>query len=105
MIHAEFHPDALSEFEAAVNYYELLQPGLGARFVASAESALQSILEAPETWPFLVPGVHRRLTRVFPYALLYSVESHHVLVLAVMHCHQKPGYWLARASRALIANR
>ena len=91
MIRAEFHPEALAEFEAAVGYYEFLQPGLSIRFIVSVESALQSVLEAPEAWPALVPGVRRRLTRVFPYALLYSVESDHVLILAVMHCHQKPG--------------
>ncbi|MBL0162511.1 MAG: type II toxin-antitoxin system RelE/ParE family toxin [Xanthomonadales bacterium] len=104
MIRAKFHPDALAEFEDAANYYELLQPGLSARFVANVESALQSVSEAPEVWPVLVTGVRRRLIRVFPYALLYSVESDHVLVLAVMHCHQEPGYWLARASGAQLIN-
>lgn len=36
------------------------------------------------------------LTRVFPYALLYVPLSDHVLIVAVMHCHQKPGYWRPR---------
>jgi len=94
----EFHPEALAEYEFAVTYYEQHQVGLGNRFIASVEYALQSILTAPMTWPILDQDVRRRLTRVFPYAVLYSVERDYVLVLAVMHCHQQPGYWRSRVS-------
>ena len=92
----EFHPEALGEFESAVRHYEQQQIGLGGRFTAAVEAAITSILDAPLTWPILESDVRRRLTRVFPYAILYSVESDSILVLAVMHCHQKPGYWLSR---------
>jgi plasmid stabilization system protein ParE len=94
----EFHPEALAEYEFAANHYESHQVGLGNRFVSSVESAIQSILDAPLTWPVLEQDVRRRLTRVFPYAILYSIEPDFVLVLAVMHCHQQPGYWRSRAS-------
>ena len=94
----EFHPEALAEYEFAVRYYEQHQAGLGSRFVVGVESALQGILDAPMTWPVLDHEVRRRLTRVFPYAILYSVEPSYVLVLAVMHCHQLPGYWRSRIS-------
>jgi toxin ParE1/3/4 len=93
----EFHPEALDEFEFAVRHYEQQQAGLGSRFAAAVESAITSVLDAPLTWPILERDVRRRLTRVFPYAILYSLESDTILVLAVMHCHQKPGYWLSRA--------
>lgn len=93
----EFHPQALAEYEHAVAYYEDRQPGLGGRFIAAVETALQGISEAPQRWPELKPGVRRRLTRIFPYAILYSVEPEYLLILAVMHCHQKPGYWQSRA--------
>ena len=94
MIRAEFHAEALAEYEDAVKYYESHQSKLGNRFIASAQAALQTILESPARWPVLELDVRRRLTRVFPYAILYSIEN--VLVLAVMHCHQKPGYWRLR---------
>ncbi len=96
MIRAEFHPEALAEFEDAVRYYEAHQSKLGNRLIESVETALQSILVSPARWPVLELDVRRRLTRVFPYAILYSIESDHVLVLAVMHCHQQPGYWRLR---------
>ena len=92
----EFHPQALAEFEQAARYYEERQPSLGLRFYSSVEAALQNIVEAPVQWPLLNHDIRRYLTRVFPYAVLYTVEPKYVLVVAVMHCHQKPGYWLAR---------
>ena len=32
----------------------------------------------------------------FPYAVLYTVEHDYVLIVAVMHCHCEPDYWLHR---------
>lgn len=91
-----FHPEALAEYEFAVRQYEQRQPGLGGRFVLCVEDALQSLLETPAVWPVLEQDVRRRLTRIFPYAILYSIEPEGVLVLAVMHCHRRPGYWRSR---------
>lgn len=92
----DFHPDALREYEDAVSYYEGRQAGLGERFILAIEDAFESIRLAPERWPVLEQDVRRRLTRVFPYAVLYSVEEDSILVLAIMHCRRKPGYWRKR---------
>lgn len=92
----EFHPQALAEFDEAARYYEERQSGLGVRFYASVETTLRNIVATPMQWPVLAQDVRRCLTRVFPYAVLYTVEPEYVLVVAVMHCHQKPGYWRAR---------
>ena len=99
MTRLTFHPEALAEFEAAVVHYEHEHPGLGARFVASIESALDRIADAPERWPELAPGIRRHLARVFPYAILYADIDGDITILAVMHCHRRPGYWRHRASQ------
>lgn len=91
-----FHPDAVAEFEAAVRHYEQQQAGLGRRFIANAEAALNHIHDAPTRRPELAAGVRHHLIRVFPYAVLYAIEPDRILVLAVMHCHRKPGYWRDR---------
>lgn len=96
-----FHPQALAEFKDAARYYETRQPGLGARFYTSIETALQKIAEAPLLWPTLDQDVRRCLTRIFPYAILYTVEPEYVLIVAVMHCHQKPDYWRNRVQSTL----
>jgi plasmid stabilization system protein ParE len=97
MKHA-FHPDALREYVAAASAYEERQPGLGDRFIQSVEGTIESICQAPERWTVLEQDVRRRLTRVFPYAILYTIEQRHVLIVAVMHCNRKPGYWLTRVA-------
>jgi toxin ParE1/3/4 len=75
----EFHPEALLEYEDAVSFYEDRQPGLGNRFILAVEHAFNTIRESPERWRFLEEDVRRRLTSVFPYAVLYTVEDTHVL--------------------------
>jgi len=37
--------------------------------------------------------VCRFLTKIFPYAVLYTIERDYILIAAVMHCHREPGYW------------
>ena len=92
------HPEALQEYEEAASDYEARQEGLGDRFILSIEAAFSSIKEAPDRWPILEADVRRRLTKVFPYAVLYTIEVDHVLVVAVMHCRQQPGYWRRRTT-------
>ena len=61
--------------------------------MAAVEHAVQQIVEAPERWRVLEEDIRRCLVRVFPYAVLYTIEKDYVLVIAVMHCHREPGYW------------
>ena len=95
----EFHPDALAEFEDAARFYAGCQVGLELRFIAVVEHALQRIVDAPGSWPVLDEDIRRCLTRVFPYAVLYSVETDFVLIIAIMHSHREPGYWRKRIVR------
>jgi plasmid stabilization system protein ParE len=92
----EFHPDALEEYQAAARYYADCQPGLELRFMASIEAALATVSEAPLRWSRFEDDVRRYSVRVFPYNILYTIESDFVLIVAVMHCSRKPGYWRER---------
>ena len=91
-----FHPEALEEFHSAAAYYFERNPQLAARFIDSVEDAIHRVLEAPERWRILDEDVRRCLTRVFPYAVLYTVEPELILIVAVMHCSREPGYWKGR---------
>ena len=92
----EFHPEALAEYQEAARYYSERHKGLELRFIAAVEHAVNQIRNAPQRWRILEGDIRRCLTRVFPYAILYTVESDHVLIVAVMHCHRRPGYWRHR---------
>ncbi|MEW5965689.1 MAG: type II toxin-antitoxin system RelE/ParE family toxin [Pseudomonadota bacterium] len=90
----EFHPEALAEYEDAARYYAGCQKGLELRFIAAVEHVIQQIIESSERWPVLEEDIRRCLTRVFPYAVLYSVD--YILIISLMHSHREPGYWRKR---------
>lgn len=96
----DFHPEALSEYEEAARYYAECEEGLELRFILAIESALREIVRSPERWRVFEADVRRYLVAVFPYAILYSIESDSILVIAVMHCHREPGYWKSRLGSA-----
>jgi plasmid stabilization system protein ParE len=91
-----FHKEALAEYEEAAIYYASVDPLLALRFVDAVEQAINLVIETPLRWLDLDDGIRRCLTRVFPYAILYSIEADYVLIVAVMHCSREPGYWKRR---------
>jgi plasmid stabilization system protein ParE len=92
----EFHPEALSEYEAAIGYYGEREAGLDLRFVLAVEDAIRAILADPVHWPVFEDDVRRKLTRVFPYGILYTIEGESILLVAIMHCSREPDYWKQR---------
>lgn len=92
----EFHPEALEEYRAAAVYYASCQSQLGMRFIESIESAIQQVVAAPNRWHRLEDDLRRFLVPVFPYVIIYSVETDSILILSVMHSHREPGYWRNR---------
>ena len=77
-------------------FYEGCRPRLGEAFTDEIESILRRILEAPDHSPFLEKDVRRCLARRFPYGVLYTIETDYILIIAIMHCSRKPGYWRNR---------
>ena len=92
----EFHPEALEDYQAASDWYAQRGTALALRFVDAIEDAIRKAAEAPERWRIIEEDVHRCLTRVFPYGILYTIEPEFILVVAVMHCSREPGYWRHR---------
>jgi toxin ParE1/3/4 len=88
-----FHPGALAEYQEAAHYYAAGQKTVAIRFIAAIETVLDHIEENPQWGRILDGNIRRSLARVFPYAVLYSIESDYILVIAIMHCHREPGYW------------
>ncbi len=94
-----FHPEAVAEFEDAARYYASQKSGLDLRFIEGVELAVRAVAESPTRWRVLEKDIRRCLVHVFPYAVLFSVEPDHVLVVAVMHCRREPCYWRLRVER------
>jgi plasmid stabilization system protein ParE len=91
-----FHPEAEVEFDAAIDYYEDREPGLGYDFAVEVHSTLENILSFPKAWPIFEEDIRRCQTRRFPYGIIYAVNEDVIFVLAVMHLHRDPEYWKNR---------
>lgn len=91
-----FHPEALNEYSEAVKYYAGQNTEIAQAFINSVENAIYRLRDSPNRYPAIDKDIRRCLTQKFPYGILYTVESDSILILAVMHCKQKPGYWKTR---------
>ncbi|MBF0342414.1 MAG: type II toxin-antitoxin system RelE/ParE family toxin [Magnetococcales bacterium] len=96
MYRIEFHPEAATEFNETVMWYEKQRPGLGTLVLAAMDRGLNSLAADPERWNFFVGNVRRHLLQRFPLAILYEVTEPQIRVLAVMHLRRRPGYWRHR---------
>lgn len=91
-----FHPEALTEYSEAVQYYAEQRLDLAQAYIDEVEDAVYCLRDSPDRYPAIDQDIRRCLTRKFPYGILYVVEPDFILILAVMHCKQKPGYWKTR---------
>ena len=92
----KFHPDALEEYREAAIWYANRERELANQFVANIEDAIHKVVETPTRWRVIEEDIRRCLTRLFPYAILYTIEDNYILIVAVMHCSREPGYWRER---------
>jgi plasmid stabilization system protein ParE len=93
----QFHPEAETEFLAAVDWYEERSAGLGADFAAEIRAAILRAAAMPEAWPRVDASIRRVLAHRFPYGVLYVPRGDAIIVLAVMHLRRQPDYWRSRS--------
>jgi len=91
-----FHPEAETEFNEAIEYYENNEPGLGYDFSMEVHAAIQNIVNYPTAWPILEDNIRRCLVKRFPFGVIYSLEQDEIFILAVMHLRRHPDYWKSR---------
>ncbi len=92
---------AKAEVKRIRAYLDRQVPGLGSRFAADLQDALDQI--AHDSLRFrnveTLPDKHdfrRALLSVFRYSVIYKTTPKEVVVLAVPHGSQRPNYWVNR---------
>jgi plasmid stabilization system protein ParE len=96
MDRVSYHRLASRELNEAAQYYESESPGLGSAFLDDVERCTQAIASFPEAGPLITETIRRQVLLRFPYALLYTIKSDRVRVLAVMNLKRRPMYWVGR---------
>lgn len=91
-----FHPEAEIELNAAIEYYEGCELGLGYDFALEVYSGIKLIIKYPEAWQVINLNIRRSLINRFPFGILYTIEKNSIIILAIMHLHKEPNYWINR---------
>ena len=91
-----FEPHAQQELRDAVAYYDSLSLPLGHAFLREVERVISLLRNFPEAWPELSPSTRRCRTRRFPYGVVYRIKEGEIEIVAVMHLHRDPNYWVDR---------
>lgn len=92
----EFLPEAEAEYLAALAWYRERSPTAALKFEAEFSLSIEKIREAPDRWTPYMRGSRRFLLHQFPFAIVYQTSPNLIQVLAVAHCHRRPGYWKSR---------
>ncbi|MEM9767238.1 MAG: type II toxin-antitoxin system RelE/ParE family toxin [Cyanobacteria bacterium P01_D01_bin.71] len=87
-----FHPEALSEYAEAIQYYTKQRVEVAQAFINAIEDAVYRIQESPTRYAAIDEDIRRCMAYQFPYGVLYAIEKDYILILAVMHCSREPGY-------------
>ena len=89
---------AETELDGAFEEYELIQKGLGFRFLEEVELSQSRITNFPFSYEKIGSYSRRCLVNKFPYGLIYQYTEgeNEVLIVAVAHLHRKPDYWAER---------
>lgn len=87
-----FYRIAERELDEAITGYEQQLPGLGERFRAAVQDALDRIKRFPEAWSPLSRRTRRCLVSRFPYGIIYRHVDDEITAVAVAHLHRRPEY-------------
>lgn len=90
------HPEAELEFEAAADFYNERDEGLGDDFLEEVFAAIDRIIHFPNSWPRSSNRTRRCLCNRFPYSVIYRHTETELTIYAVAHQKRKPGYWKNR---------
>jgi toxin ParE1/3/4 len=93
----EYHPGARLEIIEAFEWYELHEPGLGARFQDSVAEAEKFVRRNPQLGAPGRFGTRKWPLKTFPYNLIYSDEPSAILIIALAHFSRQPRYWRRRS--------
>ena len=94
----EILPDAQADLISGFQFYERQSVGLGRYFLDCLFTDIE-LLATHAGIHATVFGYHRSLSKRFPFAIYYRVESGVVRIYAVLDCRRHPSWIRQRVSR------
>ena len=95
-MNVRFNPEAVSELNAAVDYYEENEAGLGIEFVMEIQKGIEMILKYPDSWQQISFSSRRYLVKRFPLGIIFLCNDGTLYIVAIMNLNREPNYWKKR---------
>lgn len=93
----ELDESAEKEFYDIIDYYKQFDPSLPFDFIQEFEDAIHRLINFPKAGHPYLHQTKRVFLNRFPYAIVYKIyDDELIVVFAIMHMRQKPGYWEKR---------
>ncbi len=90
MIRIHITSDALEDLNEGYLFYEAQEQGLGEYFSDSLKSDIEGLKVTGGIHRLAFRDYRRALSRIFPYAIYYSMEGQIVTIWAVIDCRRNP---------------
>lgn len=84
---------AKADIRRAAKWYEQQKEGLGERFVAEVDAALERIETNLEQYQIVHRNIRYAITRDFPYGVFYRIRGNKISVFAVIHLQRDDVHW------------
>jgi hypothetical protein len=92
----EFLEPAFTEYQEAIEFYNLQSEGLGNIFIGEIDRTISIIKNYPESFTNYTKHTRKAVLSIFPYNIIYSIRNKNILITAIAHQHRKPNYWVNR---------
>jgi plasmid stabilization system protein ParE len=92
----DFVPEARLDFHESFDWYSERSKIAASRFSNAVDAALDRIAAKPDQFAAIDSGHRECLVKRFPFRIVYRIEPHRILVVAVAHAKRRPRYWTDR---------
>lgn len=92
VIRIHISSDALGDLNEGFLFYEAHEEGLGEYFSDSLKSDIESLKITGGVHRVAYKDYRRALSRIFPYAIYYTMEAEIVTIWAIIDCRRNPGW-------------
>jgi len=78
------------------SWYEEKRIGLGYDFLLQIDAGIRFIERDPEIYQIGYKGTRKHIIKRFPYKMIYLLEKHKIIILAIIHSKRNPNLIIRR---------
>ena len=82
--------EAFADLDEGYWFYEVQEAGIGDYFASTLRGEIEELIVTAGIHRRVYRDYHRVLSRVFPYAIYYTMDEDQVIVWGVIDCRRDP---------------